>query len=210
MDQHPQSPFVSTKRSPVPRAVFERLLGRWGMEELVEPRVRGLVLAHLAIGADAIEALAWPGDTHALEVLALAGLVEGALGIDIPERLLDHVESYRMLVDVVVGQLMSRVAAGREPVPDVVWISAVARSADAGAGMVRAGRLTTYLAETIMDDAHLGRPGARLDVGVAREASDDDIVTVRTHFARLALRGTPFAVQRHGEAPPAHSDVGEN
>lgn len=200
---------MSTGRSPVPRAVFERVLGRWGMEELVEPRVRGLVLAHLGTADDAIEALAWPGGTHALEVLTLAGLVEGALGIDIPERLLDHVESYRTLVDVVVGRLVSRVAAGREPVPDVVWISAVARSANTCGGMVRAGPLTTYLAETIMDDAHLGRPGARLDVGVAREASDDDIVTVRTHFARLALRGTPLAVRRHGEARCAHSEVGE-
>src|SRR5579883_1870142 len=62
--------------------------------------------------------------------------------------------------------------------------------------------LTPYCAETIAEDALGAGPGARLELLVPPDASDDDVARVRSRFTRLPPRGVEVTVRREPEAVP--------
>jgi len=100
-------------------------LGRWGLHEFVEPRLRGLVAKHLGVGLEQLRpgvSLRQDLAADSLDLVELALLVEQQFGVSLSDQLLDDVESYGELVDGTVALLMGRAAdekRSRAPLPRV-------------------------------------------------------------------------------------------
>ena len=81
-----------------------------------------------------------------------------------------------------------------------VWSRVVPAPGRGGAFLERAEWLTPYTAAAIADDAlHAGR-GARLEVTVARDATDSAVGRLRREFAWLGARGVEVSVSRRGQS----------
>jgi len=81
-----------------------------------------------------------------------------------------------------------------------VW-TRLLRSRDASAPVIhRAGSLTPYLAEMIVDDVRRGGPDVRLEVMVAAELEPAGVDLVRERLARLAGMNVVFTHRRQGHA----------
>ena len=81
-----------------------------------------------------------------------------------------------------------------------VWSRVVPAPGRGRAFLERAEWLTPYTAAAIADDAlHAGR-GARLEVTVARDATDSALGRLRREFAWLGARGVEVSVSRRGHA----------
>ena len=67
----------------------------------------------------------------------------------------------------------------------------------------RAGALTPYVAQLIVDDARRAGPGGLLEVIVPRCSADAVLSSVEDRFAALRVRGVRVAVRRGRRALPA-------
>jgi len=181
-------------------------LGRWGIDEFVEPHVRHLVAEQLGVGVEELlsdvslrEDLA----ADSLDLVELAMAIEGAFAIVVPERMLDEVRTYRDLVHATALLIRARCAAearGAEP-PDRIWLRIVPAAGSSGT-LERTGWLTPYAAETIAEDAVRAGPGATLQLTIAAHTADG-FVRAQRQFTRLWKRGVLVTVQRYdGLAPP--------
>jgi hypothetical protein len=184
------------------RPSFPTLLGKWGMQELVEPRLRSLVANHLGVAGDTLGSEALLGDdlseSAAPDAMTLAALVEREFAIALPERALDDVRSYSALVDTVVSSILARREAERsDPGPPTrVGASLVDPAKPWRGTIVRRGRLTPYLAETIAGEARVASRGSRLELTLDPSATDALLAVVLDRFTHLARRGIAVSVRR--------------
>ena len=184
-------------------------LGRWGMEEFVEPYVRRLVAERLGVGLDQlVSSIALRDDLAAdsLDLVELAVALEGEFAIVVPERILDQVRTYSELVHatgLLIGARRAAEARGAEP-PARIWARIVPAMGESASTLERTGWLTPYAAETIAEDALRAGSGARLEVTVAAGTAAS-VARVQHQFARLRKRGVQVTVRSDDRPPPPHS-----
>jgi acyl carrier protein len=175
------------------------------MYELVEPRLRQLVADRLGVEAEELTQ-----DTSLLDDLAADSLdlvdiaicLEGTLGVELPETALDRVRTYGELVDMTLGLLRAqrRVEVRRSGGPPAMWARVTPPDGAVPYVLERAGWLTPYAVETLVEDAgRMGR-GARLDLVVDAETTDAALIRIEEQFLRLVARGVSVVVRRDDHA----------
>src|SRR5438046_8595532 len=135
------------------------------MSEFAEPRIRRLVADYLGVSADDLTPEVSLTDDLAadsLDLMELALVLEGELGIEVPERAIDEVRTYGDLVATAAALTRGRQAreTSLASAPSTIRSRVVATMLDNGAGPGRAGGLTPYTAAGTPADA-LGRGGGR-------------------------------------------------
>jgi acyl carrier protein len=185
-------------------------VGKWGLRELVEPRLRQLVADRLGVGREELTpgvVLADDLAADSLDVLEVALAAEDEFGIVIAERALATVRTYGDLVETV-STLLARQCAGRPEAWGPVWARVLRADHESSAGPERSDFLTPYLAETIAEDALRAGQGAWLEVTLPEATTDAGLATVQERFAWLGNRGVQVSVRRHRprDAPPEETD----
>ena len=188
------------KRGPADRRTSRRIpvgLGRWGVEEFVELRVRRLVAEHLGVGVEElVSGVSLREDLAAdsLDLLDLALVLEAEFSIVISERILDQVRTYGDLVratGLLVCTRSEAEARGAEPLQRI-WLR-VPPKGESGGTLARTGWLTPYTAETIAEDAVRAGGWGRLEMTVAASATAG-LARVQGLFARLGAQRDPVTV----------------
>jgi hypothetical protein len=136
-----------------------------------------------------------------LDILEIALGAEEALGIVIPDAVLDRLRTYGDLVAVASGLIRRRDRGPADEQPPHV-VARVWRPRETEGRIERDVWLTPYCAETIAEDALGAGPGARLELIVPADASDADLARVRGRFTRLPPRGIEVTVRREQQAAP--------
>ncbi len=180
-------------------------LGRWGMEEFVEPRVRRLVAEHLGLGVEELAAAVSLRDELAadsLDLVELAMALEAEFAIVVPDRILDQVRSYGDLVDATGLLVRARGEAEtcETKSPVRIWARLVPPTHASSGRLEYADWLTPYIAETIAAAALRAGVGARLELTVA-ECANDGLARVRNQFAQLGGRGVQVIVRCDDRLP---------
>ncbi|HJQ83061.1 MAG TPA: acyl carrier protein [Candidatus Binatia bacterium] len=176
------------------------------MYEFVESRVRRVVADQLGVTDEDLTAdVSLTDDLAAdsLDLLELALVLEGDLGIDLPESTLDDVRTFGDLVAAVQLRGRERHAAemrAQEGSP-LVWARIVS-ARPAGGETEHAGWLTPYTAETIAEDALRAGNGARLEVAVPDTLGDEAMARLQHQFAWLGNRGVQVNVRRDHHLGP--------
>jgi acyl carrier protein len=163
----------------------------------LEPQVRRLVADTLGVGVEELQPEVSLTDDLAADSLDLAELLarlETELGLVLPDLLVESLRTYGDLVHAAITETPeprpALAPAGGPPVP--IW----ARLVSPRGQLLRAELLTPYVVETIVDDALRAGRGARVEVTVAEDASDAELVCVRAEFAWLASQGVAVSVGR--------------
>jgi hypothetical protein len=78
----------------------------------------------------------------------------------------------------------------------------VQRAGHSSATLVRVGPLTSYLTETIVEDALAGGPGGRVEIELARADSTHMLRTLRLSLEALAARGITVEVRTASAGRP--------
>src|SRR5689334_21489010 len=100
-------------------------LGRWGMDEFVEPHVRRLVAERLGVGVEELLSEVSLRDDLAadsLDLVELALALDGEFAIAVPERILDEVRTFGDLVcatGLLIRARREEEARGAEAAPRV-------------------------------------------------------------------------------------------
>jgi acyl carrier protein len=171
------------------------------MYELVEPRLRQLVADRLGVepGELAPEvSLLDDLAADSLDLIDIALCLEGTMGVDVPETALERIRTYGELVEMTLDLLRARRrkdarSAGEPP---AVWARVLPPDGNATRALERAGWLTPYTVETLVEDTlRMGR-GARLELTLDGRTSDVGLTRVREQFARLAARGVLVSIGR--------------
>jgi acyl carrier protein len=176
--------------------------------DLVESRVRCLVADSLGVDVrELTPEVSLPDDLAAdsLDLVELSLALEEALGISLPERRMAAVRSYGDLLATVEALVRERrVTPAIEPEPVFVWARIV--PADEGrCGVERVDWFTSYLAQTLGDDALRAGPGARLVVAVA--GGEDHRALARVHDALAWLEERDVGVHVHPKSEPEGAAV---
>ena len=175
------------------------------MFEFVEPRVRRVVAEHLGVNAEELTrdvSLTDDLAADSLDLLELALVLEGELGIVVPEAAIDELRTYGDLLDRV--HLLARERHAAETATGdttLVWARVVSARGASG-DIQRAGWLTPYTAETIAEDALRAGRGARLEVAVSPSLSDATLAELQDEFAWLGERGVHVSVRRDQHLGP--------
>lgn len=173
------------------------VVGRLGLEEYLEPRVRRVVADRLGVDeADLGRSASLVDDLAAdsLDLLEVAICLEAALGISISERRLELVRTMGDLVDTVVTVMAAQLEVPASAPADVST-RVVPHESMPQRAVARTGPLTPYAAEMIADDVLRAGPGARLEVMVRGEAPPRVLARVHGVFAGLAARGITVSVR---------------
>ncbi len=168
-------------------------------------RVRGLVASRLGVDAEELlpeVSLADDLAADELDLLEIAVDIEDQLGIVVPEAVLERVRTYGDLLDALArlaGRENGPVAAFSTP-PAFVRAQ-VCSGATADISVVRLALLTPDVAAAIAADALHAPRGARLDIAVPEDLSDQEMALVTERFAAVRKRGIEVTVRR--ATPPA-------
>ena len=175
------------------------------MREYAEPRLRRLVAEHLGVDPEELRpevSLIDELAVDSLELIELALALEGELGIDIPERTIDEIRTYGDLAGAALA-----LARGSQDLEAAVGSApATVRSrvvSGVGAALERAGTLTPYLVEEIVEDALAAGRTARLELTVPADTDDIGVAWLERQFIELATRGVEVTVRRNVPASPA-------
>ena len=169
-----------------------------------EPRVRRAVAENLGVGLDELTPEVSLTDDLAadsLDVLELAMALEGEFAISIPERILEEIRTYGELVRATLALVQERRAADAEPVLFRARVVPAGRRADGA--LERAGWLTPYAAEMLVEDALRAGRGAQLSVTIAANADPADVEQAKVRLGRLRDRGIAVSVSRAGHSKRA-------
>jgi len=176
------------------------MLGRLGLEEDIEPRLRRLTAERAGIPPQLLELeteLERELHIEALELILLAIAIERELGIVLPERRLRGIRSYRDLVDAVVGIVSAepyRALAESGATPLVR--TRIRRGSGAGGLMIeRSAPLTPYTVQAVSDDVRRAGPGAVLEVLVSGADAQRAVARARALFSRLEQKGIEVRVR---------------
>src|SRR5438067_3079266 len=191
--------------SQLPMQGFEQLRREVEMREYAEPRLRRLVAEHLGVDPEELRpevSLIDELAVDSLELIELALALEGELGIDIPERTIDEIRTYGDLAGAALA-----LARGSQDLEAAVGSApATVRSrvvSGVGAALERAGTLTPYLVEEIVEDALAAGRAARLELTVPADTDDIGVAWLERQFIELATRGVEVTVRRNVPASPA-------
>jgi acyl carrier protein len=180
------------------------------MFQHVEPRVRRLVADHLGVDLEELQPQVSLVDDLAvdsLDLIELAILLEGDLGVSIPERMVETVRTYGDLVDcaLAAAREQGRRDARRAELPaPPVHAHVVPADGSPGATLERAGVLTPYTAETIAEDALRAGQGSHLEITLPAGTTDDGLEWIRDQFAWLGYRGVDVHIRRDAQPPHGH------
>jgi acyl carrier protein len=157
----------------------------------MEPEVRRVVAEVLGVAPTELTAAVSLVDDLAADSLDLMEIglgLEAAMGVSIPDQVLEHIRTY--------GDLVA--ALGRPSVDDVAFVETRVAPADERAGGVlqRAGWLTPYLTQMIADDARRAGRGARVDVRVVSSAASGIAALLERALDRVGARGAAVSVKR--------------
>jgi acyl carrier protein len=201
---HPQNLIRSWNAA----SVTARLV-RWGMFDLVEPRVRRLVADHLGVDVEELTpdvSLTDELAADSLDLLELALVLENDFGIVMAEDALERVRTYGDLLHTVQALTGRRreaeAAAEPKPLPTLVWARVSGPPGRSHGDLQRAGWLTPYTAEEIAEDAVRAGRGARLEVMVSPEVSDAILARLQSEFSWLGDRGVQVSVRRDHHRGP--------
>jgi len=122
--------------------------------------------------------------------------LEGTLGVDVPEAALEHVRTYGQLVDMTLELMRRARRADGTGDPLAMWARVLPPGGDTSRTLERAGWLTPYTVETLVEDASRRGRGARLELTVDVGTPDDELTHVQEQFSRLGTRGVQVAVRR--------------
>jgi acyl carrier protein len=172
----------------------------------IESAVRRLVARHLGVPARLLapdvsleDDLA--GDRDTVRDLVLA--VERRLGVRVDARLLDEVRSYGELVSATVDAIRARRERLRRESGETTS-GRVRIEAANGRVVERAGVLTPYALEGVCDDARRAGSGSTLHVVVADDATDEQVVELRSRLAGVERLGVTVHVARRPGATARH------
>lgn len=180
------------------------------MFQHVEPRVRRLVADHLGVDLEDLQPQVSLVDDLAvdsLDLIELAIVLEGDLGVSIPERLIETVRTYGDLVDcaLAAAREQGRRDARRAELPaPPVLAHVVPADGNSGATLERAGALTPYTAETIAEDALRAGQGSHLEITLPAGTTDDGLEWIRDQFAWLGYRGVDVCIRRDAQSSLGH------
>jgi acyl carrier protein len=167
----------------------------------VEPRVRRLVAARLAVDPEELTAdtsLTEDLAADSLDLLELACDLEDALGLSITETAMGRLRTYRELVAVVQAGVRERRAkeawVESQHTPPFIW-ARIRPPAQSGS-LEHTGWLTPYTAETMIDSVLRSGPGTRLDVGVPRDVGEPMMARLRAQFSWLRRRRIAVHIRR--------------
>jgi|CXWL01.1.fsa_nt_gi acyl carrier protein len=171
------------------------------MYELVEPRLRQLVAdrlgveaAQLTLDVSLLDDLA----ADSLDLVDIAICLETTLGVEVPETAFDQVRTYGDLLAMTLGLLGARhrVELRRAGGPPAMWARVLPPGGETTHVLERAGWLTPYTVETLVEDAvQMGR-GTCLELTIDAQTSDSGLAQVEEQFIRLAARGVSVVVRR--------------
>jgi len=173
-----------------------------------EPRVRRAVAENLGVGLDELTPEVSLTDDLAadsLDVLELALALESEFAISIPEHILEEVRTYGELVRATLALVEERRAADAEP---VLFRARVVPAGSRTGALERAGWLTPYAAEMIVEDALRAGRGAQLSVTIAANADAAEVAHVKARLGRLQGRGIAVSVSRAGTSKRARVSPG--
>ena len=185
------------------------LRASWRRPEVaVEPRVRRLVSETLGLDADDLTRGISLLDDLAVDSLDLAEVVitlEEAFGITLSESAIDDVRTYDELVELVqlrVREVRARQAnVESERPPPFVWARITPPASRATGSLERAGWMTPYTVETIVDSALRAGPGTRLEMGVPRNLRKRAVTRIRKELAWLDRQHIAVDVHRDPQLP---------
>jgi acyl carrier protein len=178
-------------------------------EEPVEPRVRRVVAEQLAVDAEDLApdvSLTEDLAADSLDLVELAIGLEEELGISVPERTIGELRTYGQLV--AVAQAHTRQRRGKEAwaeserTPPFIWARILPPPSQQSGSLERAGWLTPYTAETIVDGALRAGAGARLDMGVLPSVGEPMMAKLRAEFAWLRRRHIAVHIRRDWSLAP--------
>ena len=170
------------------------------MYELVEPRVRRIVADQLGVGVEELAPEVSLTDDLAadsLDLLELVLAIESEFGIEVPQRRIDALRTYRDLVEIVLTGLEGperRARAISQGLP--VRSRIVPPAGRASASLVRADQLTPYALEIFASDATHAGPGARLELTFPASAANDELALAHHRLAWLGRHGIHVSVRR--------------
>lgn len=176
------------------------MLGRLGLEEDIEPRLRRLTAERAGVPIEVIHPDAdLEAELHIenLDLIFLAIAIERELGIVLPERRLHAIRTYRDLVDTVLGIVSAepyRALAESGGTP-LVRTRVRRGSGPGGLTIERTAPLTPYTVQAVSDDVRRAGPGAVLDVLVSGPDASRAIARARALFSRLEQKGIEVRVR---------------
>ena len=173
----------------------------------IEARVFALVADLLGIDVDQLSrevSLVEDLAADSLDLAEIAVAIESALDVTLPQRFLARVRTCGELIDGAVALART----GREPDAKGAEDEVPVRARVTPAGVPtpwtveRVLLLTPYAVETLTADALGAGVGARLELTVGAEASEETLARVRRQFSRLGERGVHLDVR--GERSAEH------
>ena len=180
-------------------AARPRIPSEGWLRSAVESRMQQLVAEQLGVDVEEIvPEVSLMDDLAAdsLDLLELGLVLESEFSIALSQRTVDHIRTYRDLVDAVMVSFNG--GRGHERLtsrPLFVKARVVPASGEA-ASLERAGELTPYAMEVIAEEAARAGRGAQLEVTVPGSANDVDLAVIQDEFARLGRRGVDVRVRR--------------
>ena len=173
----------------------------------IEARVFALVAELLGIDVDQLSrevSLVEDLAADSLDLAEIAVAIEGALGVTVPQRFLERVRTCGELIDGAVALAHT----GRKPDAKGAEDEVPVRARVTPAGVPtpwtveRVLLLTPYAVETLTADALGAGVGARLELTVGAEASEETLARLRRQFSRLGERGVHLDAR--GERSAGH------
>jgi len=179
----------------------------------LEPRLRVLVAEQLGLDTDALAGDVSLVDDLAADSLDLAELalaLEDAFGLRVPDEALAEVRTYGELVETMETmnrrQLAVHASRSASQEPPFAWVCLVRPSGDGGT-LERAGWLTPYTLETVLDSALRAGPGARLEITVPANLGAERLRSLERQFVALRDRDLEVRVRRDPHVPPLHPEA---
>lgn len=173
--------------------------------DAIEPYVRRVVARRLGVPASILQPAVCLREDLATDDAAMTDLVlavESRLGVRMPERILDEVRTYGELVAAAVTAIRERRVAldhaGAEAPRARIRVTK-----PGGLVVERAGRLTPYVIEAVVDDARRAGPGAVIAITVTEPVADERLAALRVDLADCDRRGATVRIVRAAAKPGA-------
>ena len=164
----------------------------------VEPLVRRIVAERLGVDRDALAPAVSLTDELAadsLDLLDVAAAIEKECGVSLPDRAVASLRTYQELVDAVAAAVA---AAGRRAsgVPVFARTRVVAAGDPAGTRVERAGALTPYAVEVLIEDVRHAGAGARVEMELPADTGDEGLAVALGRLGPLSARGIDVRISR--------------
>ena len=168
--------------------------------DAIEPYVRRVVSRRLGVPASILEPALCLREDLATDDAAMTDLVlavESRLGVRMPERILDEVRTYGELVAAAVTAIRERRAALDHAGAEAPR-ARIRMTKPGGFVVERAGRLTPYVIEAVLDDARRAGAGTVIAITVTDPVADERLAALRADLVDLDRRGATVRVARAG------------